>query len=34
MSVPVAESYVESVERVQPNQANNYGNAHGGRSSS
>ncbi|WP_248897760.1 acyl-CoA thioesterase [Haloplanus halobius] len=30
MSVPVLDSYVESTERIQPNQANNYGNAHGG----
>jgi acyl-CoA hydrolase len=30
MSVPVLDSYVESTERIQPNQANNYGNMHGG----
>lgn len=30
MTVPVLDSYVESTERIQPNQANNYGNAHGG----
>jgi acyl-CoA hydrolase len=30
MAVPVLDSYVESIERIQPNQANNYGNAHGG----
>jgi acyl-CoA hydrolase len=30
MSETVEGSYVESVERIQPNQANNYGNAHGG----
>ena len=30
MSVTVEGSYVESVERVQPNQANNYDSAHGG----
>jgi acyl-CoA hydrolase len=30
MSVPLIESYVTSVERIQPNQANNYENAHGG----
>jgi acyl-CoA hydrolase len=30
MPVTVEGSYVESVERVQPSQANNYGNAHGG----
>lgn len=30
MAVPVLDSYVESAERIQPNQANNYGNAHGG----
>jgi acyl-CoA hydrolase len=30
MSVSVEDSYVESVERVQPNQANNYDSAHGG----
>lgn len=30
MSVPVSDSYVESIERIQPHQANNYGNAHGG----
>ena len=30
MSITVEGSYVESVERVQPSQANNYGNAHGG----
>ena len=30
MSATVEGSYVESIERVQPNQANNYGNAHGG----
>lgn len=30
MSVSVLESYVESTERIQPNQANNYENTHGG----
>ncbi len=30
MSVSVLDSYVESLERIQPNQANNYGNTHGG----
>lgn len=30
MVVPVLESFVESTERIQPNQANNYGNTHGG----
>jgi acyl-CoA hydrolase len=30
MSVSVLDSYVESTERIQPNQANNYENAHGG----
>jgi acyl-CoA hydrolase len=30
MSVPVLDSYVESTERIQPNQANNYDNMHGG----
>jgi acyl-CoA hydrolase len=30
MSVPLIESHVTSVERIQPNQANNYENAHGG----
>jgi acyl-CoA hydrolase len=30
MAVPISDSYVESVERVQPDQANNYGNTHGG----
>jgi acyl-CoA hydrolase len=30
MSVPVLDSYVESTERIQPNQANNYQNTHGG----
>jgi acyl-CoA hydrolase len=30
MAVSVLDSYVESVERIQPSQANNYGNTHGG----
>ena len=30
MSVAVIDSYVESTERIQPNQANNYNNMHGG----
>jgi acyl-CoA hydrolase len=30
MTVSVLDSYVESTERIQPNQANNYENAHGG----
>jgi acyl-CoA hydrolase len=30
MSVSVLDSRVESTERIQPNQANNYGNTHGG----
>jgi len=30
MSVSVLDTYVESTERIQPNQANNYENAHGG----
>ena len=30
MSATVVESYVESIERIQPHQANNYSNAHGG----
>jgi acyl-CoA hydrolase len=30
MPVPVVDSHVESTERIQPHQANNYGNAHGG----
>ena len=30
MSFSVEDSYIESTERVQPNQANNYENAHGG----
>ena len=30
MTVPVLDTYVESTERIQPNQANNYGNTHGG----
>jgi acyl-CoA hydrolase len=30
VSVTVEQSYVESVERIQPNQANNYDSAHGG----
>ena len=30
MAIPVLDSYVESTERIQPNQANNYGNTHGG----
>lgn len=30
MTVRVEEAIVESIERIQPNQANNYGNAHGG----
>lgn len=30
MSVSVLDSYVESTERIQPNQANNYENTHGG----
>ncbi|WP_299233205.1 acyl-CoA thioesterase [Natronomonas sp.] len=30
MSVSVLDTYVESIERIQPNQANNYGNTHGG----
>jgi acyl-CoA hydrolase len=30
MSVSVLNSYVESTERIQPSQANNYENTHGG----
>jgi acyl-CoA hydrolase len=30
MTVPVLDTYVESTERIQPNQANNYENTHGG----
>lgn len=30
MSVSVLDSYVESTERIQPSQANNYENTHGG----
>jgi acyl-CoA hydrolase len=30
MSVSVAQSFVESTIRIQPNQANNYDNTHGG----
>ena len=30
MTVSVLDSYVESMERIQPNQANNYENTHGG----
>jgi uncharacterized protein (TIGR00369 family) len=30
MTVSVTDSYTESTERIQPNQANNYENAHGG----
>ncbi len=30
MSLSVLDSYVESIERIQPSQANNYGNTHGG----
>ncbi len=30
MAVDVAQTLVESIERIQPNQANNYENAHGG----
>ena len=30
MTVSVLDTYVESTERIQPNQANNYGNTHGG----
>jgi len=30
MAVAVLDSYVESTERIQPNQANNYENTHGG----
>ncbi len=30
MSATVLDSYVESIERIQPHQANNYSNAHGG----
>jgi acyl-CoA hydrolase len=30
MSVPLLDSHVESIERIQPDQANNYENAHGG----
>ena len=30
MSFSVEDSYIESTERIQPNQANNYENAHGG----
>ncbi|MFB6126607.1 MAG: acyl-CoA thioesterase [Halolamina sp.] len=30
MTTAVLETYVESTERIQPNQANNYGNTHGG----
>jgi acyl-CoA hydrolase len=30
MAATVLDSYVESTERIQPHQANNYSNAHGG----
>jgi acyl-CoA hydrolase len=30
MAVSVLDSDVESVERIQPSQANNYGHTHGG----
>lgn len=30
MSLTVLNTYVESIERIQPNQANNYDNTHGG----
>jgi acyl-CoA hydrolase len=30
VSIDVADTRVESLERIQPNQANNYENAHGG----
>jgi acyl-CoA hydrolase len=30
MAVPISKSYVESTVRIQPNQANNYDNTHGG----
>jgi acyl-CoA hydrolase len=30
VAVPIVKSYVESIERIQPDQANNYENAHGG----
>ncbi|MFB6301706.1 MAG: acyl-CoA thioesterase [Haloferacaceae archaeon] len=30
MAPTVLDSHVESVERIKPSQANNYGNAHGG----
>lgn len=30
MAIPVLDTYVESTERIQPNQANNYENTHGG----
>lgn len=30
MTVSVLDTYVESIERIQPNQANNYDNTHGG----
>jgi acyl-CoA hydrolase len=30
MPVPVLDTYTESTERIQPNQANNYENTHGG----
>lgn len=30
MSVSVLDTFIESTERIQPNQANNYENAHGG----
>jgi len=30
MAVHVADTRVQSIERIQPNQANNYENAHGG----
>jgi len=30
MSLTVLDTYVESIERIQPNQANNYDNTHGG----
>lgn len=30
MTIPVLDTYIESIERIQPNQANNYENTHGG----
>jgi acyl-CoA hydrolase len=30
MTTSVLDTYIESIERIQPNQANNYQNTHGG----